>query len=254
MIQITGLFKKFGKNEVLKGIDLDLPDGGIFAILGPNGSGKTTLIKSILGMVLPDKGTIQISGKDIRGQWAYRDQLDYLPQIARFPENLTVRELLDMIKDLRKRTTRETTLIERFGLEPFLHEKLGNLSGGTRQKVNIVLAFMYDNPLLILDEPTVGLDPVSLIKLKELILAEKSRGKTILITTHIMSLVEDLADEIVFLLEGKIHFQGSPDQLRKQVGEPGLERAIARLLDPEVRFSSNGHNHKTARVVFEAKS
>ena len=101
MIQITDLHKKFGKNEVLKGLDLTIEPGRIYAILGPNGSGKTTLIKSILGMVLPDKGKIEVLGKPIAKGWKYRKQIDYLPQIANFPGNLKVRELIKMIKDLR---------------------------------------------------------------------------------------------------------------------------------------------------------
>ncbi|MBV1922970.1 MAG: ABC transporter ATP-binding protein, partial [Flavobacteriaceae bacterium] len=155
MIEIKELHKKFGKNLVLKGVDLSINEGGIFAILGPNGSGKTTLIKSILGMVIPQSGTIQLNGKSIKKDWKYRNEIDYLPQIANFPNNLTVRELIKMIKDLRANNTSEDQrLIELFKLEPFLTKKLGTLSGGTKQKVNIVLAFMFNSPLIILDEPT----------------------------------------------------------------------------------------------------
>lgn len=204
MISVQNLHKKFGKNHVLDGVDLEIEAGGIFAILGPNGSGKTTLIKSILGMVVPNSGTIEIEGKQIKKDWKYRRKIDYLPQIANFPSNLTVKELIKMIKDLRSnKTKKDEELIATFKLEPFLSKKLGNLSGGTKQKVNIVLAFMFDSPLLILDEPTSGLDPISLIRLKNLINSEKNKGKTILITSHIMSFVEEVTNDIVFLLEGK---------------------------------------------------
>jgi len=231
MIRIEGLYKSYGKLEVLKGIDLgfDAP-GKITAILGPNGSGKTTLIKCILGMVLPDKGEIKVEGQSVKGQWAYRNRIDYLPQIARFPENLRVRELIAFLHDLRKGNTREKELIALFGLEQHLHKKLGHLSGGTKQKVNLVLAFMYDSPILILDEPTSGLDPIALLHLKDLIRAEKDRGKLILITTHIMNFVEEMADEIVFLLEGNIYFRGDLETLKSRFHEPSLERAIARIL------------------------
>jgi len=231
MIKVTDLHKTFGKNRVLQGIDLDIESGGIFAILGPNGSGKTTLIKSILGMVIPDSGTIEIEGKIIRKQWKYRNDIDYLPQIANFPTNLTVAELINMIKDLRsKKTAQDLILIELFKLEPYLKKKLGNLSGGTKQKVNIVLAFMYDSPFLILDEPTSGLDPISLIRLKDLITSEKEKGKTIIVTSHIMSFVEQVAQDIVFLLEGKIYFKGSITQLKTMTGQPDFEHAIASIL------------------------
>ncbi len=231
MIAIHNLNKSFGRLEVLKGIDcrFDQP-GTISAILGPNGSGKTTLIKSILGMVLPDSGRIEVFGQDIRRQHAYRDRISYLPQIARFPENLRVRELIGMVQDLRKRPGQPEALIARFGLEPWLDKPLGTLSGGTRQKVNLVLAFMYDNPIFILDEPTAGLDPVAIIRLKEMIDEARAAGKIVLLTTHIMSLVEELADEVVFLLDGQVRFRDSVGALKAAFDAPSVERAIASLL------------------------
>ena len=230
MIEITDLHKNFGKVKVLDGINLEISGGGVFAILGPNGSGKTTLIKSILGMVIQQSGTIQIDKQPVKGQWKYREGINYLPQIAQFPENLSIKELIGMIKNLRGRSTDDESLIALFGLAPFMDKKLGNLSGGTKQKVNLVLAFMFDCPLLILDEPTTGLDPVSLIHLKELIQSEKKKGKTILITTHIMDFVDTMADEIVFLLEGKIYFKGTVAELKKKSSKNELEHPIATIL------------------------
>jgi len=233
MIQINNLYKKFGKVEVLKNLDLSIKSGGIFAVLGPNGSGKTTLIKSILGMVIPDKGSILINDENILKKHLYRNNIDYLPQIANFPANLSVTELIKMIKNLRSKSTSEAELIKTFGLGPFLNQKLGNLSGGTRQKVNLVLTFMFDSQLIILDEPTTGLDPISLIRLKKIIQEEKQKGKTILITSHIMSFVEEIADEIVFLLDGKIYFKGTIPQLQEQTNQTDLEHAIASILAEE---------------------
>ena len=230
MVTIENLHKKFGKNQVLSGVDLAITDGGIFAVLGPNGSGKTTLIKSVLGMVIPNKGTITVLGENIKKNSDYRHKIDYLPQIANFPSNLRVKELIKMIKDLRKPTDEDERLIQLFRLEPFLDKKLGQLSGGTKQKVNLVLTFMFDSPLVILDEPTTGLDPISLIRLKDLIKAEKTKGKTILITSHIMSFVEEISDEIVFILEGKIYFKGSIQKLKTKTNQPDFEHAIASIL------------------------
>ncbi len=230
MIQIIKLYKKFGKLTVLDGLDLEIKTGGIFAILGPNGSGKTTLIKSILGMVIPNSGEINIDNKTVLKKWEYRNQINYLPQIANFPANLTVNELISMVKNLRPKKANDTDLINLFGLESFLDKKLGNLSGGTKQKVNIVLTFMFDSDLIILDEPTTGLDPISLINLKEIIQKEKEKGKTILITTHIMSFVEEVADEIVFLLDGEIYFKGDIENLKIQTNQTDLEHAIAHLM------------------------
>lgn len=231
MIAIKKLHKKFGKNEVLKELDLNLNKGGITAILGPNGSGKTTLIKSMLGMVLPNSGDIEINGQNIAKSFAYREQIDYLPQLASFPNNLRLRELLRMIKDLRGGSNyRDEQLIEIFGLAPFFRMKLGQLSGGTRQKVNLCLALMSDSPLIILDEPTSGLDPVSLLNLKSFLLKEKEAGKTILLSSHITSFVEEMADQLVFLLEGKIYFQGSIQELKNQSQQANFEAAIAWVL------------------------
>jgi len=230
MVSIQNLHKKFNKNIVLNGVNLDINEGGIFAVLGPNGSGKTTLIKSILGMVIPNKGVINVLGENIKNNSSYRNKIDYLPQIANFPSNLKVKELIKMIKDLRTDTNADERLIQLFKLEPFLDKKLGNLSGGTKQKVNIILTFMFDSPLIILDEPTTGLDPISLIRLKELIQEEKSKGKTILITSHIMSFVEEVSDEIVFLLEGEIYFKGTISELKAKTNQPDFEHAIASIL------------------------
>jgi Cu-processing system ATP-binding protein len=229
-IKVQNLHKRFGELTVLSGLELEIASGGIFAVLGPNGSGKTTLIKCILGMVIPDEGEILISGESILGEWEYRNKLNYLPQIANFPPNLTVQELMGMVREMRPKESQQDSLIALFGLQEFLPKKLGHLSGGTKQKVNLVLTFMFDSELIILDEPTTGLDPIALIRLKELIQKEKNRGKTILITTHIMSLVEDIAEEIVFLLDGKIHFRGSVTTLKTQTQETTLERAIAQLM------------------------
>ncbi|WP_372757266.1 ABC transporter ATP-binding protein [Mariniflexile sp.] len=230
MVSIQNLHKAFGKNQVLSGVDLSIKEGGIFAVLGPNGSGKTTLIKSILGMVIPNKGDIFINNQNIKNNSNYRHQIDYLPQIANFPSNLKVKELITMIKDLRGKTNEDDRLIALFKLEPFLDKKLGTLSGGTKQKVNLVLTFMFNSPLIILDEPTSGLDPISLIRLKDLIQSEKAKGKTILITSHIMSFVEEVSDEIVFILEGKIYFKGSISELKTKTNQPDFEHAIASIL------------------------
>lgn len=230
MIKVNKLIKNFGKVKVLKELDLEIEENGIFAVLGPNGSGKTTLIKCILGMVIPNKGSIEIGGHNILGKYRYRQNIDYLPQIASFPPNLTLTELINMMKDLRSKPANHDKLIDMFRLEEFLNKKIRNLSGGTRQKVNLVLAFMFDSPIIFLDEPTSGLDPISMIQLKKLIRMEKAKGKTIVITSHIMSFVEEMSDEIVFLLDGKIYFKGTTENLKLKTGQTDFETAIASLL------------------------
>jgi Cu-processing system ATP-binding protein len=231
MISIVNLHKNFGVNQVLNGIDLTISKGQTVAILGPNGSGKTTLIKSILGMVKPNSGDILMADINVKNKWDYRKNIDYLPQIANFPGNLKVIELIRMIKDIRGNiNTYENHFIEVFGLNPFLNKKLNHLSGGTKQKVNLVLTFMFDSDMIILDEPTSGLDPVSLIALKNLIASEKQKGKTILITSHIMSFVEEVCDKLVFILDGKIYFNDTIQVLKETTKEENFEKAIAHLL------------------------
>jgi len=229
-VELNDVYKSFGRLQVLQGINLNITEGGIFAILGPNASGKTTILKSILGLVIPDSGTIKVASQSINNQWEYRKHINYLPQIANFPENLTVKELITLVKNLRNQESQEDSLIAKFALSSYLDKNIKNLSGGTRQKVNVMLSFMFDNPIIILDEPTAGLDPIALIKIKDIILAERAKGKTILITTHIMNLVEELADEIIFLLEGKIYFKGTLKKLIELNKEPNLERSIAKML------------------------
>ncbi|MCG8307435.1 MAG: ABC transporter ATP-binding protein [Cytophagales bacterium] len=233
MIEIKGIEKKFGSLEVLKGFDLSLSRGKITAVLGPNGSGKTTLIKSILGLVVPTVGEIRFQGQTIFNDWKYRKEVGYLPQIARFPENLKVKELFKLIEDIREAQGNPEGLIHSFGLEDFLNKKLRFLSGGTRQKVNLVLTFMFDCPLYILDEPTSGLDPIALIRLKDLIKEKKNKGITFLVTTHIMSLVEEISDELIFLLEGQVYFKGTYVEMLNAEKEENLERAIANILEKE---------------------
>ncbi len=230
MIRIEHLKKAYGKLDVLKDLSLTFEKPGIAAVLGPNGSGKTTLIKSILGMVIPQSGDIYFDGQPVKNNWAYREQIGYLPQIARFPDNLKVQELIRFVQSLRSKNGNPEYFIDYFELQPYLNKRLGTLSGGTRQKVNLVLALCYDSPVLILDEPTSGLDPVALVRLKDLLRKEKAAGKIILVTSHTLDFVQEMADEILFLLDGRIHFRGTLAALQQQQGETNLERAIAGIL------------------------
>lgn len=236
MIEIKNLTKNFNALSVLKGIDISMPDSGITALLGPNGSGKTTMLKSVLGMVIPDSGEILYNGESVLNQHRYRNTIAYLPQIAQFPENLTGRELIDLFKETKTGATREGVLIDMFDIEKELDKKMGTLSGGNKQKINITLALMHDEPFIILDEPSSGLDPLSISKFKDFLLEEKQRGKLIVITTHIMSLAEELADKIIFILEGKVHYHGSLTALLEMQGMDRLERSIASILEDQKSY------------------
>lgn len=238
MIIISNIIKKYNKLEVLKGIDADISTGKVTAIVGPNGSGKTTLIKIILGLVKADFGSIEIDGNKINGDYKYRNNIGYMPQIARYPENLTVVEVLSMIKDLRNRKDYpEEKLLKDFELSGELTKPIRTLSGGNRQKLSAVISLMFDPKILIFDEPTAGLDPVISSRFKEIVLNEKTKGKTIILTSHIMSEVEELADEIIFLLDGKIYYKGSLANLLVEKGEVRLEKAVAKILEERTMWN-----------------
>jgi Cu-processing system ATP-binding protein len=231
MIEARGVTKRFGSLTALRDVDLTIATGRVTAILGPNGAGKTTFIKMILGLVRPGAGTLLFDGNPINGDCRYRSRIGYMPQIARFPENLNGRELIAMVRDLRGRTgDRDEELIDAFVLGPHLGKPLRTLSGGTRQKINAVLAFLFRPDLLIFDEPTAGLDPMASSVLKDKILAARHEGRTCIITSHVLSELEELADDVVFLVDGRPQFAGSVAALKADTRQTSIERAAAALM------------------------
>lgn len=240
MITVSDLIKRFGKLEVLKSIQVDFNVGKSYAMIGPNGSGKTTLIKCILGMVLPDKGMIAVNGKSIANDWSYRNQIGYMPQIGRYPDQMKIGQIFEMIRDLRQDQAHlDEDLIKEFKLDRLLDKRMHTLSGGTRQKVSASLAFLFKPSIMILDEPTAGLDPIAVEALKEKILAEKNRDRIFLITSHIMSDLDELTSQVVYLEEGKILFNDTIDLLKEGTGEAKLGRAIATIMKRNLKETAN---------------
>jgi len=231
VVEASGITKRFGKLDVLRGIDLSVPSGRITGLVGPNAAGKTTLIKSLLGLVRPDAGRLEVLGQPVNGDERYRHAIGYMPQAARFPENLTGVELLDMVRDLRGTPPSEDSeLLDTFGLAPELAKPVRTLSGGTRQKLSAVVAFLFQPDLLILDEPTAGLDPVASGAFKEKLLATRERGASILLASHTLAELEEVADDIIFLLEGRVRFHGPVARLMSLTGFARLEKAVAALM------------------------
>ena len=240
MIEIKELQKKFGKFEVLKNINLSCKKGECIALIGPNGCGKTTLIKSVLGMVLPDSGTIHFNGNSVLGEYLYREKIGYMPQIGRYPDNMTIGQIIEMIKKIRNSSDDlDEDLLHAFELEKMFDKQMRTLSGGTTQKVSAVLAFLFNPDVLILDEPTAGLDPLAAEVLKEKIIKEKEKGKLILITSHLLSELDDLITEIIFMQEGKVHFHQKVEELKTTTGEEKISKAIAKIL----KNKKNESNH-----------
>jgi Cu-processing system ATP-binding protein len=155
-----------------------------------------------------------------------------MPQIGRFPDNMTIAQILSMMKDIRKKNPRplDEELIESFQLPSMMEKRMRTLSGGTRQKVSAALAFLFNPDVLILDEPTAGLDPLASEILKDKIRKEKNRGKLILITSHVLSDLDDIISEIIYMQEGLLVFHKSWDHLKKDTGEEKLSRAIAQVM------------------------
>lgn len=232
MIKFISVKKYFDKFQVLKEINLHFEEGNIIALIGPNASGKTTLIKNLLGMVVPTSGEIKFADQSIKNDWQYRKHIGYMPQIGRYPENMTVGQVIGMIEDLREKNSTELDreLYNRYELKDILHKRMGTLSGGTRQKVSAYLAFLFSPKVLVLDEPTAGLDPVSSLILKEKILKEKNQGKLIIITSHILSELDGVVNQVVYMEEGEIIFNKSLVQLKEDTQKTNLAEAIAHVM------------------------
>ncbi len=232
MIEVKDLCKRYGKVQALRGIGARMGPGQITVVAGPNGSGKTTLIKSILGLVKPDSGSICLNGSILNGHHEYRSQIGYMPQVGNFPDNLKVSEVLELVASVRSGTQeKDVHLIDSLCLAGEMSKKVVNLSGGTRQKVSAVVAFLFRPQILILDEPTGGLDPTSGSILKKEILQAREQQKTVILTTHIMSEIAELADRIIFLCEGRVLFEGTVAELFRQTGESQLEEAFEHLTE-----------------------
>jgi len=240
MIRIENLSKKFKRLQALERVSVQLNRGKVISLIGPNSSGKTTLIKCILGMVKTAKGKIYVDDTKINGDPTYRKQIGYMPQIGRYPDNMKVGQLFTMMKHIRNASENDldTDLITKFNLVAIFDKPMRTLSGGTRQKVSAALAFYFNPDILILDEPTAGLDPLSSEILKDKIIAEKKKNKLILITSHILSDLDDLATDIMYLQDGRLQFFKSIETLRKETGEPKLGKAIAKIMKNQLQPST----------------
>ncbi len=232
MIIANNLSKKFGKLQALDNVSVTCNKGECIALIGPNGSGKTTLIKCILGMVIYNSGFITFNGKNILHDWEYRAKIGYMPQIGRYPENMTIGQVLDMMKDIRQQKgfVMDEELIQAFKLDSMMNKRMRTLSGGTRQKVSASLAFLFNPDVLILDEPTAGLDPVASEILKEKISKEKEKGKLVLITSHVLSDLDDLVSQVIYMQDGKCCFHKSIEEIKIETKQDKLAKAIASLM------------------------
>ena len=231
MIKIKNLTKKFNKFTALQNIDLECKKGHSIAFIGPNGCGKTTLIKCILGLNVVESGDILVNGNSVKNDFLYREKIGYMPQIGKYPENMTIGQTIKMIQNNRKNVENiDTELLEAFELPKLYDKKMSTLSGGTTQKVSAVLAFMFHPEIIILDEPTAGLDPLASEILKNKIIKERKNGKLIIITSHLLSELDDMVNEIVFINEGKILVHQSVEDLKTETQQTTISDAITNIL------------------------
>jgi len=231
-IVFEGLGKRYGKHWALRGVNTRFAQGEIVMVIGPNGSGKTTLLKCLLGLVRSTEGAITVNGNIIGTDPAYRAGVGYMPQYAEFPRELTVDQLLRMMTDIRDARSGSTDdrLIAHLGVDALLDKRISALSGGMRQKVSAVLAFRYRPNILVLDEPTAGLDPVSANKLLDAVMRAKRDGATVLITSHIMEEVQRLGDRVAYLEDGRLRFALPPETITDVTGEKSLAVALPKYL------------------------
>lgn len=231
MIEFKNISKKYGQLQVLDKVDLTFESGTCVIFIGPNGCGKTTLIKCMLHMVMPDTGRMFIDGKEVSIHPDSRENVGFMPQIGRFPEQMTVKEVIEAVQVLRNyQGAMDMELYDEYRIDEFKEKKMNTLSGGTVQKVSAVIAFMFNPEIVVMDEPFAGLDIIAADILKRKIVREKQKGHTIFLTSHILSDIDDIITHVVFMDTGKIIFHKSIDELLKETGKENVNDAVMQII------------------------
>lgn len=230
VIQTEGLCKRYGSIQAVKNLNLHIEKGEVYGFLGPNGAGKTTTILMLLGMVAPTEGRIVVLGQEVKGLDAnLRARIGVVPEHQALYNEMTAWEYLTFfchLHGVEEPGTRVSELLEYFDLLPYRDVRLGEYSHGMRQKINICRGLLHDPDLLILDEPVLGLDPATVRLVRDLILAERERGKTVLISSHMLSEIEKTADRVGILSEGELIAEGPIELITgavEQVNELEIE-------------------------------
>ena len=240
MIQIENLSKRYGNVQAVRNLTLHIPRGELFCFLGPNGAGKTTTIKMLTGLVRPDSGAIRLAGIDMaRNPVGVKQLIGYIPDMPYLYERLTPQEFLEFVGDLYgiSRAAVDQAREEgfaQFGLNEYRGALIGDLSHGMRQRLIYVATFLHNPQVLFIDEPLVGLDPYTIRMIKDLLRAKARSGVTILLTTHILAVAEEIADRIGIISRGDLIALGRMDELRKtHVIEGRLEDVFLKLTADE---------------------
>src|ERR1043166_6507541 len=240
MIELVHVVKRFGQLTAVNDVTLTVPSGQFFVLLGPNAAGKTTTLKILAGLMKPTSGSARVSAFDLTTQpLEARRRLAYVPDFPFLYEKLTPWEFLRFTGQLFRMTeshiqTAGRELVARFSLEPYLSKPIEALSHGTRQRVAIVSALLHNPEVFILDEPMVGLDPHHARVVKDILKERSDSGMTVFVSTHQLSLAEEMADRIAILHEGRLVALGTSEELRQQSGAAGaLEQTFLALTAQE---------------------
>ncbi|HEY3899329.1 MAG TPA: ABC transporter ATP-binding protein [Chthoniobacter sp.] len=250
MISVRGLKKNYGSLAAVDGLDLEIAAGEFFAFLGPNAAGKTTTIKMLTGLLKPTAGEVFIGGFDLlREPNKAKELLAYVPDYPFLYDKLSASEFMQFVGDifrLERRVILQRTdeLFDKFHLEEYRHELTENLSHGTRQRLVIASALLHDPKVLVIDEPMVGLDPMHARIVKQELRARARAGMTLFLSTHQLSVAEEVADRVGIIHHGKLIALGTVTELRSQAQEAGaLERVFLSLIDQE-----EAHREKIAAL------
>ena len=250
MISVRALCKNYGQLVAVEGLDLEIPQGEFFAFLGPNAAGKTTTIKMLAGLLTPTSGQVSIGGFDMRQEpEKAKALLAYVPDFPFLYDKLSAAEFMQFVGDIfrleRKVIVQRTgELFEKFHLDEYYHELTENLSHGTRQRLVIASALLHDPKVLVIDEPMVGLDPMHARIVKQEFRERVQAGMTMFLSTHQLSVAEEVADRVGIIHHGRLIALGSVADLRAQAHEAGaLEKVFLSLIDQE-----EAHREKTAAL------
>ena len=218
MIRLESFSKSYGSAQAVEPLSVTFEQGRITAVLGPNGSGKSTTLKALVGLIRPTCGRIEIDGLDLEtAREAALSRISYLPQQLRFPESLTGMEILEFYARLRRLSPdAAVTAAGVSALDGALRRVVSEYSGGMARRLGLAVLALPDAPILLLDEPTAGLDPDGIRRLNDWLHAERERGKTIVFSTHRLEDAEDLADRVVILVRGRLVGDMTPEQLRQR--------------------------------------
>ena len=234
-ISIQDLYMSYGSNQVLNGINIEIPKGQIIGYIGPNGAGKSTTVKILLGLITNYSGKVRVMGEDIStGSIEYKKKIGYVPETAEIYDNLTAREYLTFLGELYGMSYEETDnkakkLMQLFGIAEVYDSRITSYSKGMKQKVLIISSLLHNPEILFFDEPLSGLDANSVMIFKEIMSSLVNKGKTIFYSSHIMEVVEKISDRIILINKGNVVADGTFDQLKAKNKEGSLEEIFNQL-------------------------